>query len=91
MNTLCEAQASIQGFYDPIASYLEGFYRDNSQHYGKVDFNAYLLLEVKGGKSVLIIPIFCNALFQTWTLAMMVYLLAGLELIQWLHWLYDYT
>lgn len=91
MNMSCEAQASSQGFYDSIASYPKGSYREYTQQNGKAVLNGYSLLGVKGGKIILIPPIVYTTQFQVWLLMMVLYLIAGLKLMQWLHWLYDYT
>jgi len=75
MNMPCEAQASSQGFYDPFASYLERSYREYIQQNGKIDLNFYSLLEVKGGKTVVIFYILYVDQFQFWLLTMVLILL----------------
>jgi len=91
MKTSSEAQACTQGSYDLIASFLEGSYRKYIQHNGKSVSNAYPLLQIKGGNKVLIFSIYLTAQFQCWLLILISYLIVGLELMWWLHWLYDYT
>lgn len=86
-----EAQVSSQGFYDPIVYYLEISYREYTKQNGKVASNVYSLLEAKGGKTILMFPIFFTAQFQNWLLTMVLYIIVGLEPMWWLHWLYDYT
>lgn len=85
MNMPCEAQKSSQGFYDPFSSYLERYYREYIQQNGKVDLNSYSLLEVKVGKTIVILSIFYANQFQFWLLVMVFDLIAGLELMWWLH------
>jgi len=64
MNMPCEAQAFSQGFYDPFASCLERSYKEYAQQNGRVVLNVYSLLGAKGGKTILIFPIFYIAQFQ---------------------------
>jgi len=85
MSIPCEAQASFQGYYDRIASYLDGSYKEYTQHKGKSPLNVYSLLQAKGGKTCLIFPIYLTAQFQSCLLTMILYLIAGLELMWWLH------
>jgi len=81
MNMPCEAQAYSQGFHDPFASCLERSYREYIQQNGKVDLNVYSLLELKGGKPIVIFSIFNVDQFQFWLLTMVFDLIAGLELM----------
>ena len=81
----CEAQASSQGSYGLIASFLEGSYGEYTQHNGKSVLNVYSLLQAKGGEIVVIFPIYYIAQYQYWLMTMVMFLIAGLELMQWLH------
>lgn len=58
MNMPYEVQVSAQGYYDTMASCLEGSYREYTQHNDKNVLNAYSLLPAKGGKIVVIFPIY---------------------------------
>jgi len=81
MNMPFEAQASSQGFYDSFTSCLERSYREYIQQNGKFELNVYSLLEVKGGKTIVILSIFYVDRFQFWLLTMVFNLIAGLELM----------
>jgi len=90
MNTLYEAQASFPIFMTRLPpSWNDLIGRDFKNLV--VYFNSYSLLEENGGKADVIFPIFCYDQSQPRILTVIFFLIVGLEPIQWLHWLYDYT